>query len=267
MIEILQNKNSATRFQILVEIAASGPNIHQRSIADKMGITPQAVSDYIHQMLDEEMILSTGRSSYRVSVKGVNWVLKMLRELNEYIPMVSKAVTNLTVCAAIAESNIRKGQSVGLKMKEGMLYATTNPEVGARGIAMSDSCSGEDIDVSQIEGLVDFRRGSVAIFQVPSIVRGGSKNSDLKSLRGRIKSSQQVGAIGIEALVALRRIDIEPQYLYGVAQAAVEAVHCGLPFTIVCTDDAISELIKKLQEDKLEYQITNLSLNSKKSAK
>jgi putative transcriptional regulator len=42
MVEILQNKNSATRFQILVEIAASGPNIQQKDIATKLGVTPQA---------------------------------------------------------------------------------------------------------------------------------------------------------------------------------------------------------------------------------
>ena len=33
MVEILRNKNLATRFQILVEIARSGPNIQQRDIA------------------------------------------------------------------------------------------------------------------------------------------------------------------------------------------------------------------------------------------
>ena len=36
MVEILHNKNSATRFQILVEIAASGPGIKQKSIAAKL---------------------------------------------------------------------------------------------------------------------------------------------------------------------------------------------------------------------------------------
>ena len=51
MVEILQNKNSATRFQILVEIAASGHSIQQKSIAVKLGVTPQAISDYIRQLV------------------------------------------------------------------------------------------------------------------------------------------------------------------------------------------------------------------------
>ena len=39
----------------------------------------------------------------------------------------------------------------------------------------------------------------------------------------------------------------------------MEAVHCGLNFTVVCTDDATSELIKRLEEEKVEYEIVDLS--------
>ncbi len=91
MVEILQNKNSATRFQILVEIAASGPGIQQKSIATKLGVTPQAISGYIHQMANDGLVLSTGRSQYKVSVKGVNWMLHVLRELRNYSSQVEQA--------------------------------------------------------------------------------------------------------------------------------------------------------------------------------
>ena len=43
MIEILQSKNSATRFQKLVEIAYSCPVIQQKDIAARLRITPQAI--------------------------------------------------------------------------------------------------------------------------------------------------------------------------------------------------------------------------------
>ncbi len=48
------------------------------------------------------MVVSTTRSSYRVSAKGVNWILKMLRELRDYTGAAAQAVTNITVCAAVA---------------------------------------------------------------------------------------------------------------------------------------------------------------------
>ena len=262
MVEILQNKNSATRFQILVEIAASGPAIQQKSIAAKLGFTPQAISDYIHQLLDEELVISTGRSTYKVSTIGVNWMLKVLRELHDYVSLVQQAVTNITTCAAIAEYDINQGQSVGLKMKDGLLFATNQIDGGARGIAASSVRQGEDVDVSNIEGLVELTRGKVTILQVPSIQKGGSRQVDLKRLQAQVNNSQQVGAIGIEALIALRRADIEPRYFYGVTEVAVEAARCGLSFIAVCTDDAISGLIKRLQEENLNYDLINLGLKN-----
>ena len=70
MVDILRNKNLATRFQILVEIAANQPDVRQKYIARKLGITPQAVSDYIKQLLKDGLILAEGRLRYRVSIKG-----------------------------------------------------------------------------------------------------------------------------------------------------------------------------------------------------
>ena len=260
MVEILQNKNASTRFQILVEIAARGPSVQQKSIADKLGITPQAVSDYIHQLLNDNLVLSTGRSQYKVSVKGVNWILHVLRELRNYTSVVEQAVTSITVCAAIAESDMEKGQAVSLKMKDGLLYADAHSGGSATGIAVSDAQEGMDVDISNIEGLVEFTKGKVTILQVPAIQKGGSKSINRDALKKLIKENEQLGAIGIEALIAVRRLNIEPRYLYGVADAAVEAGKCGLSFIVICTDDSVPDFIRKLQDESLDYELIDLSL-------
>ena len=263
MTELLQNKNSATRFQILIEIAGAGPTLHQKSIAASLHVTPQAVSDYIRQMMEDEMLISTGRSSYRVSLKGVNWILLMLRELKEYTVIASKAVTNVSVSAAIAEDDIQQGQTVGLKMQDGLLYASQYCGRGAKGIAVSSVKKNEDLDISNIEGIVEFIRGKVTVLQIPSILRGGSRGTDLSRLKTLVRNSHQVGAIGIESLVALRTIEIEPQYLYGVIEAAVEATQCGLAFIIVCSDDMSPDVLKRFQEEKIKYDMTDLSLKNR----
>ena len=56
MIEVLRNKNLTTKFQILVAIAEGGPDIQQRAIARELEITPQAVSDYIAQLIQEKLL-------------------------------------------------------------------------------------------------------------------------------------------------------------------------------------------------------------------
>jgi putative transcriptional regulator len=260
MIEILQNKNSATRFQILVEIASSGPDIQQKSIASRLGVTPQAISDYIHQLSVDELIISTGRSHYKVSTKGVDWMLKILRELRGYASHVEQAVTNITVFAAIAESNIEKGQTVGLKMKNGLLFATLETDTGATGVAVSSVQKGEDLDISHIQGLVQLTQGKVTLLQVPVVQKGGSRYVNIEMLKTNIADNRNIGAIGIESLAVLRRINVEPRYLYGVAAAAIEAAQCGLPFIVVCTEDAVYNVLKKLQEEDLSYELIDLRI-------
>lgn len=262
LVEILQNKNAATRFQIMVEIAASGPSIPQKSIAARLGVTPQAISDYIQQLVEEELIVSMGRSNYKVSTKGVNWILSGLRELRSYFSSVEKAITNITICAAIAESDIQEGQGVGLKMKDGLLIATGQADGGARGVAVSSANQGEDVDIANIEGLVELTKGKVMILQVPAIQKGGSKQVDPEKLKKYVIDGEQLGAIGIEALIALRRINTEPRYLYGVTDAAIEAAQCGLSFIIVSTDDAVPELMRRLQEKGIDYSLIDLRRKS-----
>ena len=84
MPQILRNRNLATRFQILVEIAARQPYVQQKDIASKVGITSQAVSEHIKQLAAEGLLACHGRSKYTVTKEGVDWALKALRELQGY---------------------------------------------------------------------------------------------------------------------------------------------------------------------------------------
>ena len=70
------------------------------------------------------------------------------------------------------------------------------------------------------------------------------------------------GAIGIEALVTLKKAGIEPRYFYGVTQAATEASYSGIPFIIVCTNDAVPDLIKNLKQENVAYDLIDISLNT-----
>ena len=67
-----------------------------------------------------------------------------------------------------------------------------------------------------------------------------------------------MGAIGLEALVALKQIGVKPDYVYGVREAAIEAAYCGLPFLVVCAEDGVSALVQRLQEENLNYEIVAL---------
>ena len=259
MPQVLQNKNLATKFQILVEIIAYQPNVQQKIIAKKLGITPQAVSEYVMKMDDDGWVVSEGRSRYRVTRESINWVLRELRDLQDYLDFVRSVVTNITVCAAIADCDLSEGQSVGLVMKQGLLVATANAGDGAKGIAVSAAKKGEDVGISGIEGIVDLQPGMITILKVPDIQRGGSRKVDLARLKDELSKERIVGVMGIEAISSLRLVDCVPDYMYVVIDAAIEAAHTGLPFLIVCTIDEIPGIIKRLEDEKVPSELLELS--------
>ena len=262
MAQILRNKSLATKFQILVQVATNQPNIQQKDIARKLDITPQAVSEYIKEMIKDGSLTSDGRSKYRITTKGVNWVLKELIKLRGYLIFVQRAITNITVSAAVADYDLFQGQVVGLTMKDGLLFATDALGNAVKGVAVSNARKGEDVGVSNIQGIIEFEIGRITVLGIPSIQRGSSRNVNLARLKKELSKKELVGAIGIEALIALRRIDIEPHYFYGVTGAAIEAAHSGLSFLIVCSDDAIPDLLKRLEEENLSYRLLDLSKDS-----
>ncbi len=258
MIEILRNKNQTTRFQILVEIANSGSSIQQRDIAERLDITPQAVSDYISQLTNEGLLTSEGRFTYRVTNEGVNWIIKMLKELSSYTTYIQRAITNISVCTAIAESDLQQNQKVSLVMKNGLLVATNNESHEATGIAISNAKAGEDIGVTNIEGIVPMKIGKVTILKIPGIQKGGSNKVNYPALKKYLNKSPFTVSIGLESFVALQKIGAG-FCRYGAAEAAIEAVHSGLSPFIACADDMISTLLAQLQEQNINYEILDLT--------
>ena len=261
MIEVLRNKNLTTRLQILVEIANSGPNIQQRDIANELDITPQAVSDYIAQLIKDNMLTSEGRSSYRVTNEGVNWIIKALRQLNSYNSFIQRAVTNISVCAALAESDLGKNQKVGLKMKNGLLFASPDVDSKATGITISEANSGEDAGITGIEGIVPLELGKVNIVRVPGIQRGGSRRVNIDRLREKLKKNSLITYLGLEALAALRKAGVDFQQ-FGAVEAAIEATKSGLNTLVVCVENETSDLIGRLETEGIRYELIDASISS-----
>jgi len=258
MVAVLKNKNAATRLQIMVEIASSGPNIHQRTIAEHLGVTPQAISDYILQLVSEGMVISSGRSRYRLSGEGVNWVLKQLREINEYADMSAKAVSDLGICPAIAAVRIGKGDKIGLVMRDGVLYAVKDENTSATGVAETSAKEGEDVGISSISGLVEMQKGHAEVIIVPSIREGGSKKVSMPRFKELLKGHKYIAAVGIESLVVLRKAGVEPQYFYSVADAAADASKYGVNMLIVATSEEYPTLLKRLKESGTETIVLSL---------
>jgi putative transcriptional regulator len=147
-------------------------------------------------------------------------------------------------------------------MKDGLLYASRVIRgKGAKGVAVTEAKKGQDVGIRNIEGVIKLEPAKVMIGKVSNVQDGGSRSTDLARLKREVKGVRLVGALGTEALVALRQIGVKPDYVHGVREAAIEAAYCGLSFLIVCSEDKVSILVPRLEEENLDYEIIDLRKN------
>lgn len=255
---ILRSKKEITKFQILVEIAAHQPDVMQKEIADKIGITPQAVSEYIKELVSEGLLYSDGRVRYRVTKKGVEWVLERAQELKKYARYVMEdIVSHVSVATAIATERFSQGQKVSLWMENGLLYAGSG-EGEVTGTTISGAEEGEDVGVTDLKGMISFAPVNITICKIPRVERGGSRSVDYELLRKYAANKPYIAALGVEALVSLRKINVQPNILFGAKESVVEAAFHGLSSLVVSVDEEVPSLLNRLESEGLSYEVVDL---------
>jgi len=139
-----------------------------------------------------------------------------------------------------------------------MLIATSEDKGQAKGMSINDAKIGEDVAVANIDGLIELKRGRITIFGIPSGREGGSAEADLHRLKKLLEKENTVCAIGIEALGALRKVGIEPQYFYAVVEVAADLARHGRSIVVVAVKNEITDLITRLEEEQIEYSLIDL---------
>jgi putative transcriptional regulator len=261
MINVLKSKSESSRFQILVEIAAHQPNLRQKEVADSLELTPQAISEYIKELISDGLVATDGRMRYRITKEGVEWLLESADELKQYARMVMvDIISHVSVWSTLAEIDLLKGERVSLEMRGGFLYANKKEGIDANGIAISDASAGEDVGVSDLKGLISLDDGKIVVCKVPRIQAGGSRRVNEELLKDMISGKMMVNAMGIEALVALRKAGREPDVIFGAGEAAVEAAYHGIDSAIVSVDEQIPRILKRLESEGVKYDLFDLTL-------
>ncbi|MFH0968736.1 MAG: MarR family transcriptional regulator [Methanobacteriota archaeon] len=166
---ILRNKRDVSRFQILVEIAEHQPAVRQQEIAAMLGVTPQAISEYIRDLVDEDMIKAPGRGRYEVTRGGIEWILQNAELLEIYARHIRHDIIHqVSIWTAIAAEDLKKGDRAGVYMKDGILYASLAPSV-ANGEVTGDAPKGEETGVAKLEGIIEHKESIVQVCKVPRV--------------------------------------------------------------------------------------------------
>lgn len=260
MVNILQSKRESSRFQILVEIAAHQPNLRQKEVAERLGVTPQAISEYIKELVANGLVTTDGRMRYSITKEGVEWLLEGAAELKRYARVVMEdIISHVSVWTALAEADLAEGERVSLEMRDGLLYANRKEGIEASGITISEARAGEDVGVSDLKGLISLDEGVIVVAKVPRVQAGGSRKVNVDNLKTLVAGKRMIGALGVEALVALRKAGREPDVIFGAKESAVEAAYHGINSVIVSVDEQVPSLLERLESEGLKYELVDLT--------
>lgn len=256
MTDVLDDKRDATRFRILTEIAERQPAVSQGEIADSVGVTAQAVSEYIRDLSSDGFVTKEGRSRYRVTEEGVDWLLRSAADLRRFVDHVTDDVLgSVGEDAAIATAEIAEGEQVSLSLADGLLHATPGDRGPATGVATGTAGAHEAVGVTGFEGVIDLDPGIVTVQQVPP-VRSGEMSSP-EALAAACNDVDLVAAAGVEAVVALREVDIDP-VRFAAGAVAADAAGRGLDCAVVVTSDRVGEVTDALRDGGVAYEVSTL---------
>jgi putative transcriptional regulator len=255
---ILRSKREVSRLQILVEIAEHQPAVRQQEIAGKLGVTPQAISEYIRELVEEGMVSASGRGNYEVTKSGIEWVLENAESLESYARHIRRdIIQQVSVWTALAAESLKTGDEVGVYMKDGFLYAGKAP-LAATGTCISDAKAGEDVGIARLNGIIEHTEGKIHVCKVPRIQSGGSRRVRKKDLLEVCNGAGMVAAVGLEAYIALNAAGRKPDMFFGAREGVIEAAFHGLDCAIVIVDEEFTDFLKRLESVHLPYVIHDL---------
>jgi putative transcriptional regulator len=257
---VLQSKRNATRYQILVQIAERQPAVNQQEIADAIGITAQAVSDYLQDLVEHGYVNKHGRGRYEVTKEGVDWLISQTDELRQFVQHVSEDVIGqVEIETAIATTEVSEGETVSLTMRDGVLRAMSGDTGSATAVAVTDAAAGQDVGVTNFEGVVDYDLGTVTVVSVPRVQNGGSSAVDPDRI-AEMASAHDLLAVGVvEAVAVADAADIDPDIRFGSASAVREAAAKGLDILLLCSTELLSAHTDTLREQNLSYEVVDVA--------
>lgn len=255
---VLRSKRNATRYQILVEIAERQPAVNQQEIADAIGITAQAVSDYLQDLVKQSYVNKHGRGRYEVTKEGVDWLISQTDGLREFVDHVSEDVIGqVETETAIASTEISEGETVTMTMQDGVLRAMAGDTGGATAVAVTAAEAGTDVGITNFEGVVEYELGTVAVVSIPQVQNGGSEAVDGGRVTELADKHDLIAVAGAEAVALADRTGLDPDIRFGSPEAVQEAAAKGLDVLLLAATDALSRHTDKLREQNVSYEVVD----------
>lgn len=250
---LLKDKGEFTKFQILFEVMRNQPHIKQKDIADKLGVTIQAISKYFKKLAKEGYLeAGSERADYHLTPKGIVKLQEDVHGLENYVNEVKKDLIIEHAWPAIATQPVKAGEEVGLMMKEGIMYTIPKDSTlaEAKGTALADAQTGDDLGLKDLHGKVKVKQGRILIVKLPSIRKGGSRATDLSKIRAYLDEFKpdRIGVMGAVGRAVLAKVGCEADIEFGIGRSAAIAASRGLNVLVLVVGRMVNRIIEEIDQ-------------------
>lgn len=236
---LLRDRTYLTELAVLYALHED-PSVRLTGVAEQLGVTVQAVSNYAKRLVEEGLLEEDG---YRVTPEGVQEIHERIEELKRTVDAAYRRLNVITETAAVAGADIEEGQPVGLVMEEGLMVAYPDRESSSTGVAASTATEGATVYVRDLEGILDIEPGTVHVVRVPTPAGA----AEVQELIDRQELAwDRIGGVGTEAQVLVR--DLEGSALeFAPVPAAFEAAQLGLDVLLLVVEERVRDAVSRLE--------------------
>jgi predicted transcriptional regulator len=260
----IRDKGFLTRILILSHLRAS-PRATLREVGERIGITMQAVSLYVQTLEQDGHVEAHPSGGRRVTPKGHQWLQDGLLAAKRVIEEALDPLTVIKATSAIAGGRIEAGGRVGLTMENGILMARADRASPSQGHALNAAKSGEEVLVTDLEGVVPLNPGRIFVIRLPRPEDGGSTRVDTSDLArefgARIYRGTKTGVIGLGARIVAERLGRPIDFEFGAAPAAFHAAELGLDSILLVAGDefrACMSMLEKLNAQSPQHVVVDV---------
>lgn len=256
---VLRDLRESTRILFLHEVTANR-HTRLRTIAERLGMTVQGVSDYAHA-LEADGLLTLADGEYRATKRGIDFLQSHLRELRAFVEQASRSTAFVETTLALAGAAVHRGDRVGLFMEHGYLVAYPGRSSASMGAAAEDAAKGDDVAVRGLEGIVALRPGRITLARVPAS-RSAARRIGAESSRKMLRRARgaAVATMEIEGLMACRRLRLQPRIEFAPLAGTLAAAERGMDVLLLVPEERVAEAVQAIEaanarrEDKIPYE-------------
>lgn len=261
---LLRDLRETTKLLILLEMIKRDHS-KLKTLAERFGMTAQGISDYLKMMTSEGLVHNVA-GTYRPTKKGVQFLHDGFSELRGFIESSSKDLAIIDVCWAIAASDIKKEERIGLLMERGYLMAHPRKSSSSTGRALFGGKKGQDIAVTELDGITRLNPGKILIGKTPGVEQRGSRGANLAKLE-RLMKAEKPDVIAVTDASGKAFVDAagtEPDIEFASLQASIEAAERGLNVLYICTEEHCNEAMSYIldrnasSEDAITFEVISL---------